>query len=129
MEQILVSRVTWFFLFHSESGWLFLDSSTSMFINARSRVYRIQESKKKLKVGETDQKQSSLGTIFLMYYVFTYLFNFLNIYILVSSFLFVFKTSPPKKRACAWEKSKVGSTNRGATGDWERKQQLWAWTR
>ncbi|XP_067224956.1 DNA repair endonuclease XPF [Chanodichthys erythropterus] len=47
--------------FGSNSGWLFLDSSTSMFINARSRVYRIQESKKKLKVGEIDQKQSSLG--------------------------------------------------------------------
>uniref|UniRef100_A0A8C1BHW7 DNA repair endonuclease XPF n=2 Tax=Cyprinus carpio TaxID=7962 RepID=A0A8C1BHW7_CYPCA len=44
--------------FGSNSGWLFLDSSTSMFVNARSRVYRIQESKKKLKVGETDQKQS-----------------------------------------------------------------------
>lgn len=47
--------------FGSNSGWLFLDSSTSMFINARSRVYRIQESKKKLKVGETDQKQSALA--------------------------------------------------------------------
>ncbi|XP_051771690.1 DNA repair endonuclease XPF isoform X2 [Ctenopharyngodon idella] len=44
--------------FGSNSGWLFLDSSTSMFINARSRVYCIQESKKKLKVGETDQKQT-----------------------------------------------------------------------
>uniref|UniRef100_A0A672JUN2 DNA repair endonuclease XPF n=1 Tax=Sinocyclocheilus grahami TaxID=75366 RepID=A0A672JUN2_SINGR len=47
--------------FGSNSGWLFLDSSTSMFVNARSRVYRIQESKKKLKVGETDQKQSALA--------------------------------------------------------------------
>ncbi|KAI2658529.1 DNA repair endonuclease XPF [Labeo rohita] len=47
--------------FGSNSGWLFLDSSTSMFVNARSRVYHIQESKKKLKVGETDQKQSALA--------------------------------------------------------------------
>lgn len=47
--------------FGSNSGWLFLDSSTSMFVNARSRVYRIQESKKKLKVGEKDQKQSALA--------------------------------------------------------------------
>ncbi|XP_030630064.1 DNA repair endonuclease XPF [Chanos chanos] len=46
--------------FGSNSGWLFLDSSTSMFVNARSRVYRIPESKKKLKVsGELDQKPSS----------------------------------------------------------------------
>jgi len=40
-----------------------------MFVNARSRVYRIQESKKKLKVGETDQKLSGLGTTCLMYNV------------------------------------------------------------
>ncbi|TRY83980.1 hypothetical protein DNTS_006298 [Danionella cerebrum] len=38
--------------------WLFLDSSMSMFVNARSRVYRIQESKKKLKAGETVQIQN-----------------------------------------------------------------------
>uniref|UniRef100_A0A7N5ZTX0 DNA repair endonuclease XPF n=1 Tax=Anabas testudineus TaxID=64144 RepID=A0A7N5ZTX0_ANATE len=38
-------------IFGSNSGWLFLDSSTSMFVNARSRVYRIPESKKKLRVG------------------------------------------------------------------------------
>uniref|UniRef100_A0A8C2YYG1 Excision repair cross-complementation group 4 n=1 Tax=Cyclopterus lumpus TaxID=8103 RepID=A0A8C2YYG1_CYCLU len=37
--------------FGSNSGWLFLDSSTSMFMNARGRVYCIPESKKKLKVG------------------------------------------------------------------------------
>ncbi|KAF7656205.1 hypothetical protein LDENG_00045020 [Lucifuga dentata] len=36
-------------IFGSNSGWLFLDSSTSMFVNARSRVYRIPESKKKLR--------------------------------------------------------------------------------
>ncbi|XP_047464164.1 DNA repair endonuclease XPF [Mugil cephalus] len=43
--------------FGSNSGWLFLDSSTSMFMNARSRVYRIPESKKKLKVGAEAEKQ------------------------------------------------------------------------
>uniref|UniRef100_A0A665TJL1 DNA repair endonuclease XPF n=1 Tax=Echeneis naucrates TaxID=173247 RepID=A0A665TJL1_ECHNA len=43
--------------FGSNSGWLFLDSSTSMFVNARSRVYRIAESKKKLKVGAEAEKQ------------------------------------------------------------------------
>ncbi|XP_039630424.1 DNA repair endonuclease XPF [Polypterus senegalus] len=30
--------------FGQNSGWLFLDSSTSMFVNARSRVYRIPQS-------------------------------------------------------------------------------------
>lgn len=43
--------------FGSNSGWLFLDSSTSMFVNARSRVYQIPESKKKLKVGPELEKQ------------------------------------------------------------------------
>nr|XP_040032450.1 DNA repair endonuclease XPF isoform X1 [Gasterosteus aculeatus aculeatus] len=42
--------------FGSNSGWLFLDSSTSMFMNARARVYRIPESKKKLKVGAEEEK-------------------------------------------------------------------------
>ncbi|XP_038592075.1 DNA repair endonuclease XPF [Micropterus salmoides] len=46
-------------IFGSNSGWLFLDSSTSMFVNARSRVYRIPESKKKLKVGAEAEKSSS----------------------------------------------------------------------
>uniref|UniRef100_A0AAR2K1B7 DNA repair endonuclease XPF n=1 Tax=Pygocentrus nattereri TaxID=42514 RepID=A0AAR2K1B7_PYGNA len=46
--------------FGSNSGWLFLDSSTSMFVNARSRVYRMYEGKKKLKVGEVDQNPSPL---------------------------------------------------------------------
>ncbi|XP_053367000.1 DNA repair endonuclease XPF [Clarias gariepinus] len=45
--------------FGSNSGWLFLDSSTSMFVNARSRVYRIPEPKKKLKVGESEEKPSA----------------------------------------------------------------------
>lgn len=44
----------------SPAGWLFLDSSTSMFMNARGRVYCIPESKKKLKVGaEADKAKSS----------------------------------------------------------------------
>ncbi|XP_054625015.1 DNA repair endonuclease XPF isoform X2 [Dunckerocampus dactyliophorus] len=42
--------------FGSNSGWLFLDSSTSMFMNARSRVYRIPENKKKLKVDAGAEK-------------------------------------------------------------------------
>ncbi|KAJ3607745.1 hypothetical protein NHX12_024796 [Muraenolepis orangiensis] len=37
--------------FGSNSGWLFLDSSTSMFMNARSRVYRYPENQKKQKLG------------------------------------------------------------------------------
>ncbi|KAJ7984723.1 hypothetical protein DPEC_G00357710 [Dallia pectoralis] len=45
--------------FGSNSGWLFLDSSTSMFVNAQSRVYTIPESKKKLKVGADTEKQQS----------------------------------------------------------------------
>ncbi|XP_061764875.1 DNA repair endonuclease XPF isoform X1 [Nerophis ophidion] len=49
--------------FGSNSGWLFLDSSTSMFVNARSRVYRIPENKKKLKVGaESEKNQPFLPT-------------------------------------------------------------------
>ncbi|XP_068610798.1 DNA repair endonuclease XPF [Brachionichthys hirsutus] len=46
-------------IFGSNSGWLFLDSSTSMFMNARGRVYRVRESKKKLKAGAEDEKQKS----------------------------------------------------------------------
>ncbi|XP_074518874.1 DNA repair endonuclease XPF [Halichoeres trimaculatus] len=45
--------------FGSNSGWLFLDSSTSMFVNARGRVYHIPESKKKFKVGAEAEKQKS----------------------------------------------------------------------
>lgn len=41
------------------SGWLFLDSSTSMFVNARARVYHISDSKKKMKVGAETEKQRS----------------------------------------------------------------------
>ncbi|XP_035515235.1 DNA repair endonuclease XPF [Morone saxatilis] len=46
-------------IFGSNSGWLFLDSSTSMFVNARGRVYHIPESKKKLKVGAEAEKPKS----------------------------------------------------------------------
>ncbi|XP_038130141.1 DNA repair endonuclease XPF [Cyprinodon tularosa] len=47
-------------IFGSNSGWLFLDSSTSMFVNARSRVYRIPETKKKPKlVGEAEKTKPS----------------------------------------------------------------------
>ena len=45
------------------AGWLFLDSSTSMFVNARGRVYRIPENKKKMKMGgaEPEKQKSSAG--------------------------------------------------------------------
>lgn len=36
-----------------------------MFMNARSRVYRVSESKKKLKVGEVEEKPSASGTYIL----------------------------------------------------------------
>ncbi|KAM3591546.1 uncharacterized protein V6R79_003502 [Siganus canaliculatus] len=50
-------------IFGSNSGWLFLDSSTSMFMNARGRVYRIPESKKKLKMGAEAEKQKSSAAV------------------------------------------------------------------
>ncbi|TDG98214.1 hypothetical protein EPR50_G00216630 [Perca flavescens] len=50
-------------IFGSNSGWLFLDSSTSMFMNARGRVYRIPESKKKLKVGAEAEKPKSSSAL------------------------------------------------------------------
>uniref|UniRef100_UPI003AAE2E89 DNA repair endonuclease XPF-like n=1 Tax=Centroberyx gerrardi TaxID=166262 RepID=UPI003AAE2E89 len=49
--------------FGCNSGWLFLDSSTSMFVNSRSRVYRIPESKKKLKVGAEREKQQCVSEV------------------------------------------------------------------
>uniref|UniRef100_A0AAZ3QIJ1 DNA repair endonuclease XPF n=1 Tax=Oncorhynchus tshawytscha TaxID=74940 RepID=A0AAZ3QIJ1_ONCTS len=52
--------------FGSNSGWLFLDSSTSMFINARSRVYCIPESKKKLKVGADTEKQQKVKRVLVL---------------------------------------------------------------
>ncbi|XP_057681747.1 DNA repair endonuclease XPF [Corythoichthys intestinalis] len=49
--------------FGSNSGWLFLDSSTSMFVNARSRVYHIPESKKKVKAeSEGEKKQPAAAS-------------------------------------------------------------------
>ncbi|NWH57345.1 XPF endonuclease, partial [Geococcyx californianus] len=41
--------------FGENSGWLFLDSSTSMFVNARARVYRIADEKLKQK-GKVSEK-------------------------------------------------------------------------
>ncbi|KAM9832414.1 DNA repair endonuclease XPF [Neosynchiropus ocellatus] len=49
--------------FGTNSGWLFLDSSTSMFVNARSRVFRFTDSKKKLKVGAEEEKQKSCSEV------------------------------------------------------------------
>uniref|UniRef100_A0A8D0BB36 DNA repair endonuclease XPF n=1 Tax=Salvator merianae TaxID=96440 RepID=A0A8D0BB36_SALMN len=44
--------------FGQNSGWLFLDSSTSMFLHARARVYRLPEDNKKRKASEkTDEKE------------------------------------------------------------------------
>ncbi|XP_077595383.1 DNA repair endonuclease XPF [Stigmatopora nigra] len=49
---------------HNSSEWLFLDSSNSMFVNARGRVYRIPESKKKLKSGaQGDTKQTAFPRV------------------------------------------------------------------
>ncbi|KAJ8246038.1 hypothetical protein GJAV_G00262980 [Gymnothorax javanicus] len=50
--------------FGSNSGWLFLDSSTSMFVNARTRVYRVPEAKKKLKAcNDPEQKLSRTAEV------------------------------------------------------------------
>ncbi|KAM4631738.1 DNA repair endonuclease XPF [Discoglossus pictus] len=45
--------------FGQNSGWLFLDSSTSMFVHARARVYQVPDSKgnKKPKTEESKEKQ------------------------------------------------------------------------
>ncbi|NXG53984.1 XPF endonuclease, partial [Psilopogon haemacephalus] len=43
--------------FGENSGWLFLDSSTSMFVNARARVYRIAEDKPNQK-GKASEKSN-----------------------------------------------------------------------
>ncbi|XP_039216664.1 DNA repair endonuclease XPF isoform X1 [Crotalus tigris] len=56
LESLKASEKT----FGHNSGWLFLDSSTSMFLNARSRVYRLPEdnaSKKKKASEKTDTKE------------------------------------------------------------------------
>ncbi|XP_048188551.1 DNA repair endonuclease XPF [Perognathus longimembris pacificus] len=44
--------------FGQNSGWLFLDSSTSMFVNARARVYHIPDSKMSKK-GKTSEKMEN----------------------------------------------------------------------
>jgi len=45
-------------------GWLFLDSSTSMFVNARARVYRTADEKlnQKGKVSENRDVKKENGT-------------------------------------------------------------------
>ncbi|XP_068100819.1 DNA repair endonuclease XPF isoform X2 [Hyperolius riggenbachi] len=45
--------------FGQNSGWLFLDSSTSMFVHSRARVYKVPDSKamKKSKTEESNEKQ------------------------------------------------------------------------
>ncbi|XP_056153472.1 DNA repair endonuclease XPF [Lampris incognitus] len=48
--------------FGCNSAWLFLDSSTSMFVNARSRVYRVAESRKKRKMATESGKQPVSAT-------------------------------------------------------------------
>jgi len=50
--------------FFSSSGWLFLDASTSMFVNARARVYRIADEKlnQKSKVSEKSEVKKENGT-------------------------------------------------------------------
>uniref|UniRef100_A0A6Q2WVT2 DNA repair endonuclease XPF n=1 Tax=Esox lucius TaxID=8010 RepID=A0A6Q2WVT2_ESOLU len=52
--------------FGSNSGWLFLDSSTSLFVNARSRVYHVPQSKKKLKVGADTEKQPRMKRVLVL---------------------------------------------------------------
>uniref|UniRef100_A0A8C0JB99 ERCC excision repair 4, endonuclease catalytic subunit n=1 Tax=Chelonoidis abingdonii TaxID=106734 RepID=A0A8C0JB99_CHEAB len=51
--------------FGQNSGWLFLDSSTSMFVNARARVYRIPDDKisKKSKVSEKMDMKEGKGIV------------------------------------------------------------------
>uniref|UniRef100_A0A8C0WEU8 DNA repair endonuclease XPF n=1 Tax=Castor canadensis TaxID=51338 RepID=A0A8C0WEU8_CASCN len=49
--------------FGQNSGWLFLDSSTSMFVNARARVYHIPDAKvsKKGKMSEKTENKEGQG--------------------------------------------------------------------
>ncbi|XP_075188378.1 DNA repair endonuclease XPF-like isoform X2 [Anomaloglossus baeobatrachus] len=51
--------------FGQNSGWLFLDSNTSMFVHARGRVYRVPDSKstKKCKTMETNDKQEPVDVL------------------------------------------------------------------
>lgn len=47
-------------VFGQNSGWLFLDASTSMFVNARARVYRVPDVKLSKKT-KTSEKMASPG--------------------------------------------------------------------
>uniref|UniRef100_A0A803XU50 DNA repair endonuclease XPF n=1 Tax=Meleagris gallopavo TaxID=9103 RepID=A0A803XU50_MELGA len=53
--------------FGENSGWLFLDSSTSMFVNARARVYRIADEKlnQKGKVSENRDVKKENGQVLI----------------------------------------------------------------
>ncbi|XP_075623942.1 DNA repair endonuclease XPF isoform X2 [Balearica regulorum gibbericeps] len=53
--------------FGENSGWLFLDSSTSMFVNARARVYRIADEKlnQKGKVFEKSDVKNENGQVLI----------------------------------------------------------------
>ncbi|KAM4819997.1 DNA repair endonuclease XPF [Thomomys bottae] len=47
--------------FGQNSGWLFLDSSTSMFVNARARVYHIPDSKMSKKGKQSEKMENKEG--------------------------------------------------------------------
>ncbi|XP_008072787.1 DNA repair endonuclease XPF isoform X2 [Carlito syrichta] len=53
--------------FGQNSGWLFLDSSTSMFVNARARVYRVPDVKisKKVKMSEKMEIKEEQGQVLI----------------------------------------------------------------
>ncbi|KAK1344825.1 hypothetical protein QTO34_013527 [Cnephaeus nilssonii] len=53
--------------FGQNSGWLFLDSSTSMFVNARARVYRVPDAKmsKKGKMSEKMEIKEEQGQVLI----------------------------------------------------------------
>ncbi|XP_037671182.1 DNA repair endonuclease XPF isoform X2 [Choloepus didactylus] len=53
--------------FGQNSGWLFLDSSTSMFINARARVYNVPDSKmsKRSKMSENMKIKEEQGQVLI----------------------------------------------------------------
>nr|DBA20308.1 TPA: hypothetical protein GDO54_016015 [Pyxicephalus adspersus] len=53
--------------FGQNSGWLFLDSSTSLFVHARARVYKVADSKtaKKPKTAESNHKQDGKNELIL----------------------------------------------------------------
>lgn len=66
-----VLKINWFFFFQLFTlGWLFLDSSTSMFVNARARVYRVPDAKisKKGKMSEKVEIKEEQGILWA--YVF-----------------------------------------------------------